>query len=193
MTRVFLADRSPPRRQRPRPPRCARSRPAGPTPSSPSKSAAGAPLALNFTASHNTPGTRIKSHVGRAPDLPAITKRMRRDPRDPGESFPRDPVGARSGAPTGRSGAGRQPRSREGPTHFSLDFRYGTSACSWTHGSRRRGCRSSVNAADRSSAAIRACGEPQLRDGGESAAGLATGLATDGDADRFGICARTGA
>ena len=92
--------------------------------------------AVNFTASHNPPGTSASSFRSPTahPRLPELTRRHR-EPRSRGSASWPAPGTARSRLrsrrlPTSRNwreGRGRRTSSEADP-HFSLDFRYGTSA-----------------------------------------------------------------
>jgi len=160
---------------------------------------------VNFTASHNPPrylGIKFSTSDG-APALPEITQRIEErigamgevaipDGAKPPVSF--DPVPeylAELGKKVSASDVAR------GRPHFSLDFRFGTSAGFLDAFLESAGARLSSLNAKRDplfGGLSPQCGEKELV--GLSAEVLARrsrlGLACDGDSDRFGVCDERG-
>jgi phosphoglucomutase len=164
------------------------------------KAAAG----INFTASHNPPqylGIKFSTHDG-APALPELTRKV--------EAFvaatPEVPAPAaaeiRSFDPAGpyledlarkvsAADAGR------GAPHLALDFRYGTSSGFLDAFLERSGARLSRLHAERDplfGGQSPQCGEKELAKLAEEVRRQSSrlGLATDGDADRFGVLDEAG-
>jgi phosphoglucomutase len=165
----------------------------------------GAVGAVNFTASHNPPkylGIKFSTSDG-APALPEITKRIEAAILE----IPAEP--AASGGP----GAAFDPAAPYladldgkvdaqavglGAPHFSLDFRYGTSAGfldAWLERTGSRLERMHAKADPLFGGESPQCGERELVGLGAEVRRLGSrlGLATDGDADRFGVLDEAGA
>jgi phosphoglucomutase len=161
----------------------------------------GAAGAVNFTASHNPPrylGIKFSTSDG-APALPDLTQRFETAisglsdvPAPGGSSTPPefDPVSAYLDDLAGKVDASAV---AAGDPHFSLDFRYGTSAGFLDGFLERAGTRLSRLNAKRDplfGGESPQCGEKELVHLAEEVrrSGSRLGLACDGDADRFGIC-----
>jgi len=166
----------------------------------------GAVGAVNFTASHNPPkylGIKFSTSDG-APALPEVTKRIEaaiaeipaEAPPDGGAAAPGfDPAGPYLADLDGKVDARAVGRGRP---HFSLDFRYGTSAGFLDAWLERTGSpleRMHAKADPLFGGESPQCGEKELVALGAEvrARGSRLGLATDGDADRFGVLDETGA
>jgi phosphoglucomutase len=165
----------------------------------------GAAGGVNFTASHNPPqylGIKFSTADG-APALPEVTQRIEaeiaasahRAAPAPGSSPTFDPVPAYLDELGRKVSAATVAR---GDPHFSLDFRFGTSAGFLDAFLERAGARlARLN--DRADPLFGGespqCGEKELKYLGQELRrhGSRLGLACDGDADRFGICDETGA
>jgi phosphoglucomutase len=162
--------------------------------------------AVNFTASHNPPrylGIKFSTSDG-APALPETTARIEATIADLGAV---DPPGDTS-VPTGfdpvpeylvdlRTKVDAATIVRNDP-HFSLDFRFGTSAGFLDGFLEAAGARLSRLNAKRDplfGGESPQCGEKELVGLAEEVrrSGSRLGLACDGDADRFGICDDRGA
>lgn len=165
----------------------------------------GAAGAVNFTASHNPPqylGIKFSTADG-APALPEITKRIETEILSiPEESVPPEGAVARfDPVPAYLADLGSKVDGREvgkGRAHFSLDFRYGTSAGFLDAYLETTGVSLSplhANPDPLFGGDSPQCGERQLRELADVVRRKRSrlGLATDGDADRFGICDDTGA
>ena len=165
----------------------------------------GAAGAVNFTASHNPPkylGIKFSTSDG-APALPEITKKIEAAIAEiPSEPVPDakaapsfDPAGPYLADLDGKVDAAAVGR---GTPHFSLDFRYGTSSGfldAWlekTHASLER---LHAKADPLFGGESPQCGEKELVGLGAEVRSRHSrlGLATDGDADRFGVLDETGA
>jgi phosphoglucomutase len=161
----------------------------------------GAAGAVNFTASHNPPrylGIKFSTSDG-APALPDLTQRFETAisglsdvPAPGGSSTPPefDPVSAYLDDLAGKVDASAV---AAGDPHFSLDFRYGTSAGFLDGFLERAGTRLSRLNAKRDplfGGESPQCGEKELVHLAEEVrrSGSRLGLACDGDADRFGVC-----
>ena len=162
----------------------------------------GAAGAVNFTASHNPPrylGIKFSTSDG-APALPDLTQRFENaisglsDVPAPGDSpapppeF--DPVSMYLDALAGKVDGSAV---AAGDPHFSLDFRYGTSAGFLDGFLERAGTRLSRLNAKRDplfGGESPQCGEKELVHLAQEVrrSGSRLGLACDGDADRFGVC-----
>jgi phosphoglucomutase len=164
------------------------------------KAAAG----INFTASHNPPqylGIKFSTHDG-APALPELTKKVEAELAtlssvaapagaetrtfDPAPPYLEDLSRKVSAADAGR-----------GSPHLALDFRYGTSAGFLDAFLEKSGARLSRLHAERDAlfgGLSPQCGEKELATLSEEVRqrGSRLGLATDGDADRFGVLDETG-
>ncbi|MDQ5858493.1 MAG: phosphoglucomutase/phosphomannomutase family protein [Acidobacteriota bacterium] len=156
--------------------------------------------AVNFTASHNPPrylGIKFSTSDG-APALPETTARIEAaigglgavDPPD-GSSVPAsfDPVPGYLADLRGKADAAAIVRNEP---HFSLDFRFGTSAGFLDGFLEAAGARLSLMNAKRDplfGGESPQCGEKELVGLGEEVrrSGSRLGLACDGDADRFGV------
>jgi phosphoglucomutase len=165
----------------------------------------GAIGAVNFTASHNPPrylGIKFSTSDG-APALPEITRKIEAGILAiPEESAPGAGVVARfDPAPAYLADLAKKVDAAavgRGRPRFSLDFRFGTSAGFLDAYLETTDCvlsRLHANADPLFGGRSPQCGEPELaelsadvRDGGSR-----LGLATDGDADRFGVCDEAGA
>ena len=165
----------------------------------------GAAGAVNFTASHNPPrylGIKFSTSDG-APALPELTSRIETaipglgeiaapDATSPPASF--DPV-VEYVADLGRKVDAVA--VAKGDPHFSLDFRFGTSAGFLDAYLERAGARIERLNAKRDplfGGESPQCGEKELVRLGEIVRSSRSrlGLACDGDADRFGICDEQG-
>jgi phosphoglucomutase len=157
--------------------------------------------AVNFTASHNPPrylGIKFSTSDG-APALPALTQRFEAAiaglsdvPAPEGSSAPPefDPVSNYLDDLARKVDASAV---AAGHPHFSLDFRYGTSAGFLDGFLERAGARLLRLNAKRDplfGGESPQCGEKELVHLGEEVrrSGSRLGLACDGDADRFGVC-----
>lgn len=165
----------------------------------------GAAGAVNFTASHNPPqylGIKFSTADG-APALPAVTRRIEAEILAiPEESAPPeaavvrfDPVPAYLADLAGKVDGREVGR---GSAHFSLDFRFGTSAGFLDASLETAGVALSRLHAEPDplfGGESPQCGARELRALAEEVRGKGSrlGLATDGDADRFGVCDETGA
>jgi phosphoglucomutase len=165
------------------------------------RSAAGA---VNFTASHNPPqylGIKFSTSDG-APALPEVTKRIEQAipgipdvPPPPAHAVPAfDPVPAYLADLAGKVDASEVGR---GDPHFSLDFRYGTSAGfldGFLESTRARLSRLNAERDPLFGGESPQCGPKELIRLGEEVRRHRSrlGLACDGDADRFGVCDETG-
>jgi len=165
----------------------------------------GAAGAINFTASHNPPrylGIKFSTADG-APALPEVTKKIEAeivgiaDEPEPAEDTvgrfdPAAPYLADLAKKVDAGAVGR------GKPRLSLDFRFGTSAGfldAYLETTDARLSRLHANPDPLFGGQSPQCGEPELK---ELAADVRSGasrlgLATDGDADRFGVCDGTGA
>lgn len=161
--------------------------------------------AINFTASHNPPqylGIKFSTSDG-APALPEITSRVEAHIAEIGELPPpaEDPVVSFDPAPPYLDDlAGKVLASdvAKGDPHFSLDFRYGTSAGFLDAYLDRAGVRiTRLNAKQDPlfGGESPQCGAKELVGLGKTVVAQRSrlGLSCDGDADRFGICDETGA
>jgi phosphomannomutase len=162
--------------------------------------------AVNFTASHNPPrylGIKFSTSDG-APALPELTSRIEAAIADLGEVAAPD---TSSAAPTGFdpvaeyvADLGRKVDASAvaaGDPHFSLDFRFGTSAGFLDLFLERAGARIGRLNAKRDplfGGESPQCGEKELVRLAEEVRGSGSrlGLACDGDADRFGVCDERG-
>jgi phosphoglucomutase len=165
----------------------------------------GAVGAVNFTASHNPPkylGIKFSTSDG-APALPEITKRIEAailgipsEPAPPAaQAVAFDPAAPYLADLDGKVDA---KSVALGAPHFSLDFRFGTSAGfldAWLEKTGARLERMHAKADPLFGGESPQCGERELVAlGGEvRRRGSRLGLATDGDADRFGVLDETGA
>lgn len=162
--------------------------------------------AVNFTASHNPPrylGIKFSTSDG-APALPELTRRIEEtlpgipeaappEESSPAESF--DP------APAYLADLSEKVRAADvaaGDPHFSLDFRFGTSAGFLDAFLERAGTRVLPLNAKRDplfGGESPQCGEKELVRLAEEVrrSGSRLGLACDGDADRFGVLDERGA
>jgi phosphoglucomutase len=166
----------------------------------------GAAGAVNFTASHNPPrylGIKFSTSDG-APALPELTSRIEAAVAKMGEVAAPDHAAApASFDPVAEylADLGRKVDSRavaSGDPHFSLDFRFGTSAGFLDAFLERAGARVTKLNAKRDplfGGESPQCGEKELvRLAAEvRKSGSRLGLACDGDADRFGVCDEQGA
>jgi phosphomannomutase len=165
----------------------------------------GAAGAVNFTASHNPPrylGIKFSTSDG-APALPELTQRFESAiaglpdvPPPEGSSPPAefDPVSRYLDDLSRKVDASAV---AAGDPHFSLDFRYGTSAGFLDGFLERAGARLSRLNAKRDplfGGESPQCGAKELVHLGEEVRGSGSrlGLACDGDADRFGVCDERG-
>jgi phosphomannomutase len=165
----------------------------------------GAAGGVNFTASHNPPrylGIKFSTSDG-APALPDLTSRIEGevagmasvpapDAAAPLVTF--DPAPAYLADLGGKVHAGDVAR---GNPHFSLDFRFGTSAGFLDAFLESSGARLTRLNAERDplfGGESPQCGEKELVRLGEEvrSRGSRLGLACDGDADRFGVCDEKG-
>jgi phosphoglucomutase len=163
--------------------------------------------AVNFTASHNPPrylGIKFSTSDG-APALPALTQRFETaiaglsDVAPPAEAAlpPQfDPV---SNYLEDLARKVEASSVAAGDPHFSLDFRYGTSA-GFLDGFLERAGRARLLRLNAKRDPLFGgespqCGEKELVRLGEEVrrSGSRLGLACDGDADRFGVCDDRGA
>jgi len=166
----------------------------------------GAIGAVNFTASHNPPkylGIKFSTSDG-APALPEVTKRIEAAIAEiPSEAAPDGGAPAVRFDPAGPYLADLDRKvdaaavARGGP-HFSLDFRYGTSAGfldAWLEKTGSALERMHAKADPLFGGESPQCGEKELVALGGSVRKSRSrlGLATDGDADRFGVLDETGA
>ncbi|HXM75516.1 MAG TPA: phosphoglucomutase/phosphomannomutase family protein [Thermoanaerobaculia bacterium] len=161
--------------------------------------------AVNFTASHNPPqylGIKFSTSDG-APALPEVTQRIEASLASIGELPPPapDPVPEFDPAPPYLAELRRKVRGEDvarGMPHFTLDFRYGTSAGFLDAylegaGAKLEGLHGKPDPLFGGESPQ--CGEKELVGLGRAVVTNASrlGLACDGDADRFGICDETGA
>ena len=160
---------------------------------------------VNFTASHNPPrylGIKFSTSDG-APALPEITQRIEERIGGMGEDAPPDgaePPVSFDPVPEYLADLGKKISASDvarGRPHFSLDFRFGTSAGFLDTFLESAGARLSRLNAKRDplfGGLSPQCGEKELV--GLSAEVLARrsrlGLACDGDSDRFGVCDERG-
>ena len=160
---------------------------------------------VNFTASHNPPrylGIKFSTSDG-APALPEITQRIEERIGGMGEVAPPDgaePPVSFDPVPEYLADLGKKISASDvarGRPHFSLDFRFGTSAGFLDTFLESAGARLSRLNAKRDplfGGLSPQCGEKELV--GLSAEVLARrsrlGLACDGDSDRFGVCDERG-
>src|SRR5262245_49479184 len=165
----------------------------------------GAAGAINFTASHNPPqylGIKFSTADG-APALPTVTQKIEAEilttPDEPvpeTTAVPRfDPAAAYLADLSRKVDAAAVGR---GKPRFSLDFRFGTSAGFLDAYLATTGAglaRLHANPDPLFGGRSPQCGEPELDElsADVRAGGSRLGLATDGDADRFGICDADGA
>ncbi|HEX4438733.1 MAG TPA: phosphoglucomutase/phosphomannomutase family protein [Thermoanaerobaculia bacterium] len=165
----------------------------------------GAVGAINFTASHNPPkylGIKFSTSDG-APALPEITKKIEAAIVEiPSESAPPaaknpgfDPAGPYLADLDGKVDA--KAVGKGGP-HFSLDFRFGTSSGfldGWLDKTGARLERMHAKADPLFGGQSPQCGEKELVDLAAEVRKNRSrlGLATDGDADRFGVVDDAGA
>lgn len=160
--------------------------------------------AVNFTASHNPPqylGIKFSTADG-APALPETTARIEALIAAGGETPEpaADPVTSFDPAPPYLEGLALKVRREDvarGKPHFSLDFRFGTSAGfldAFLESSGARLERLHANADPLFGGESAQCGEKELVALGDAVRRNASrlGLACDGDADRFGVCDDTG-
>ncbi|MEP6995514.1 MAG: phosphoglucomutase/phosphomannomutase family protein [Acidobacteriota bacterium] len=160
--------------------------------------------AINFTASHNPPqylGIKFSTSDG-APALPEITKQIESEiashaeEKAPGE----EPIDRFDPAPAYLADLAHKVDGAQvgsGKPHFSLDFRFGTSAgfldaYLQTTAAQMTGLHSQADPLFGGESPQ--CGAPELRALSEEIRrrGSRLGLACDGDADRFGICDEAG-
>ena len=165
----------------------------------------GAAGGVNFTASHNPPrylGIKFSTSDG-APALPEITQRIEERIGGMGEVAPPDgaePPVSFDPVPEYLADLGKKISASDvarGRPHFSVDFRFGTSAGFLDTFLESAGARLSRLNAKRDplfGGLSPQCGEKELV--GLSAEVLARrsrlGLACDGDSDRFGVCDERG-
>lgn len=160
----------------------------------------GAAGAINFTASHNPPqylGIKFSTSDG-APALPEVTQKIEKElslleevsapPPDRVSSF--DPIPAYLSDLAHKADA---KAIGQGGPHFSLDFRYGTSAGfldAFLQGSDARLLRLNAEPDPLFGGESPQCGPKELVRLGEEVVknGSRLGLSCDGDADRFGVC-----
>lgn len=160
----------------------------------------GAAGAVNFTASHNPPrylGIKFSTSDG-APALPAVTLRIEEEiaklPEVPAP--PPDPVSSFDPVPSYLQDLARRVDGGElghGKPHFSLDFRYGTSAGfldAFLEGNGAELLRLNAKADPLFGGESPQCGPKELVRLGQEVRrhGSRLGLSCDGDADRFGVC-----
>ncbi|MEO8431671.1 MAG: phosphoglucomutase/phosphomannomutase family protein [Acidobacteriota bacterium] len=164
----------------------------------------GAAGAVNFTASHNPPqylGIKFSTADG-APALPETTSRIEALIAATGE-LPEpaaDPVATFDPVPPYLEDLAVKVRREDvarGNPHFSLDFRFGTSAGfldAFLDSSGARIERLHANADPLFGGQSAQCGEKELVALGEAVRANSSrlGLACDGDADRFGVCDERG-
>jgi phosphoglucomutase len=165
----------------------------------------GAAGAVNFTASHNPPqylGIKFSTADG-APALPEITlrieERLARILEVPAPKA--DPVATFDPVPAYLEDLAAKVRAADvarGGPHFSLDFRYGTSAGFLDAYLERAGVQLFLLNANRDplfGGLSPQCGEKELIPLGEQVRrrGSRLGLSCDGDGDRFGVLDEKGA
>lgn len=165
----------------------------------------GAAGAVNFTASHNPPqylGIKFSTSDG-APALPEVTRRIEAALASIGELPPPapDPVREFDPVPPYLEELRRKVRGEDvarGMPHFTLDFRYGTSAGFLDAylggtGALLEGLHGKPDPLFGGESPQ--CGEKELVGLGRAVKtnGSRLGLSCDGDADRFGVCDETGA
>ncbi|HEV8609283.1 MAG TPA: phosphoglucomutase/phosphomannomutase family protein [Thermoanaerobaculia bacterium] len=165
----------------------------------------GAAGAVNFTASHNPPrylGIKFSTSDG-APALPELTQRFESaiaalsDVPAPEGSAPATEFDPVSGYLDDLARKVDGSAVAAGDPHFSLDFRYGTSAGFLDGFLERAGTRFNRLNAKRDplfGGESPQCGEKELVHLAEEVrrSGSRLGLACDGDADRFGVCDERG-
>jgi phosphoglucomutase len=160
--------------------------------------------ALNFTASHNPPrylGIKFSTSDG-APALPEITQRIEAEILGIAEMPPPEEAKVETFDPVGPYLSDLEKKVRasdvgRGSPHFSLDFRYGTSAGYLDGYLERTGSRlERLNARPDPlfGGESPQCGPKELVRLGEEVRrhGSRLGLSCDGDADRFGVCDEKG-
>lgn len=161
--------------------------------------------AVNFTASHNPPqylGIKFSTSDG-APALPETTRRIEEHVARIGElPAPKaGPVESFDPAPPYLDDLAQKVRAKDvqrGQPHFSLDFRYGTSAGFLDTYLERAGAqlfRLNANRDPLFGGLSPQCGEKELAVLGDEVKrrGSRLGLSCDGDADRFGVLDERGA
>ena len=161
--------------------------------------------AVNFTASHNPPqylGIKFSTFDG-APALPEITAKIEAFVAEIGELDPppEAPVVSFDPAPPYLDDLAAKVRAADvakGDPHFTLDFRYGTSAGFLDAYLERAGTRIERLHAKPDplfGGESPQCGEKELVGLGKSVVANRSrlGLSCDGDADRFGVCDEAGA
>ena len=159
---------------------------------------------INFTASHNPPqylGIKFSTSDG-APALPEITSKIEAHIAEIGELPPpaEDPVASFDPTPPYLDDLAAKVLASDvakGDPHFSLDFRYGTSAGFLDAYLERAGARiTRLNAKQDPlfGGESPQCGAKELVGLGKSVVAQRSrlGLSCDGDADRFGVCDEAG-
>ncbi len=164
----------------------------------------GAAGAINFTASHNPPrylGIKFSTSDG-APALPEVTGRVEEEIAALPEAVAPEAETVPTFDPVSPYLADLEKKVRlsdvgRGGPHFSLDFRFGTSAGfldAYVEKSGARLLRLNARPDPLFGGESPQCGEKELGRLGEEvrAHGSRLGLSCDGDADRFGVCDEKG-